>query len=489
MFNKKNILRLFLLIGILTFISIGVLSVVGSEYTLKIERFKTLVGYDDAVINLVQKDKVVNIANKDFKDGKLEITLRSIKKGKATIEVSSKDEDGTYIESIYVHNFGIITVNEYFGKARGDIIIQISVVIVLAVLLYMLVQEYRTSVKKNLYQYKNAVYLGIIIFVGFAFISQAIAIFNYGGFRRTLGSINSFSSLAIVLLPIAFIVSILVTISNIKLVIKEGLTWRNMLGVILGLFLCLLSITPEILYGFSFSGSLIDIHRTGSFLGFLFSAFETTIYFLVSYLECILLGTIILGIKAARHIPSYDKDYIIILGCKVGKDGLPPLLKGRVDKAIEFAKKEKEETGKDIVFVPSGGKGKDEPISEADAMKKYLLDQGINSKNILVENKSTNTYENIKNSYNLIKEKTKNPNIAFATTNYHVLRAGIIATSQKIFMEGIGSRTKAYYWINAFIREFVATVGNEKKKHLIVIIISILLIIAASYLITMTSGM
>ena len=55
--------------------------------------------------------------------------------------------------------------------------------------------------------------------------------------------------------------------------------------------------------------------------------------------------------------------------------------------------------------------------------------------------------------------------IAFATTNYHVFRAGLLATRLGLQVEGIGSRTKPYFWINAFIREFVATLQAEKKRH------------------------
>ena len=138
---------------------------------------------------------------------------------------------------------------------------------------------------------------------------------------------------------------------------------------------------------------------------------------------------------------------------------------------------QKEATGKDIVFVPSGGKGKDEVISEAEAMKKYLLSQGINKKNILIEDQSKNTKENIKFSNELIKEKNKDANIAFSTTNYHVFRVGILATKQKLSVEGIGAKTKAYYWINAFIREFVATLVSEKKSHIRVLIILFFLLL------------
>ena len=174
---------------------------------------------------------------------------------------------------------------------------------------------------------------------------------------------------------------------------------------------------------------------------------------------------------------------MIILGCKIKNDGtLTPLLKGRVDRAIQFREEQLSKTGKDLVFIPSGGKGNDEVISEAEAIKNYLIECDIKEKNIIVEDKATNTYENINNSYKLIKNKDSN--ICFSTTNYHVLRAGLIATSQGIKIDGIGSKTKAYYWINAFIREFIGTLNNEKKKHIIVfilIVIVIMLMILITY--------
>ena len=44
-------------------------------------------------------------------------------------------------------------------------------------------------------------------------------------------------------------------------------------------------------------------------------------------------------------------------------------------------------------------------------------------------------------------------------------------------MEGIGAKTKSYFWINAFIREFIATLYTEKKKH-IAVIFSIMIFVA-----------
>ena len=128
-----------------------------------------------------------------------------------------------------------------------------------------------------------------------------------------------------------------------------------------------------------------------------------------------------------------------------------------------------ENNGKEIIFVPSGGKGSDEIMSEGQAIKNYLLEQKIKKEKILLEDKSKNTYENIKFSYELINVQKESAKIAYSTTNYHVFRAGTIASNQGIKMEGIGSKTKRYFWINAFIREFIATIVSEKKRHLFIL--------------------
>ena len=155
----------------------------------------------------------------------------------------------------------------------------------------------------------------------------------------------------------------------------------------------------------------------------------------------------------AKHNPNYDKDFVIVLGAKLREDGtLTPLLKGRVDRAIKFAKDQKENTGKNIIFIPSGGQGTDDVISESEAMKNYLLSNGISQENIILENKSVNTAQNIKFSKNKIDKVNKNGKIIFSTTNYHVFRSGVIANNQGIDCEGIGSGTKWYFLKSYYIQ-------------------------------------
>lgn len=84
------------------------------------------------------------------------------------------------------------------------------------------------------------------------------------------------------------------------------------------------------------------------------------------------------------------------------------------------------------------------------------------------ETESKNTYENLKNSAALIRarEGGKDANLAFSTTNYHVFRAGMLAAEQGIRAEGIGSPTKRYFWLNAFVREYIATLYSERRVHI-----------------------
>ena len=64
----------------------------------------------------------------------------------------------------------------------------------------------------------------------------------------------------------------------------------------------------------------------------------------------------------------------------------------------------------------------------------------------------------------------------YSTNNYHVLRAGLIATAQGLALEGVGSSTKRYFWVNAFIREFIATLYAQWKKHILLLVILMIII-------------
>ena len=480
--NKSKILILSILLFIF---SVTYIIVNGNTYVIRCSNLEKIDNIENYNIN-IDDESIINCIDKKINKDALEIKIKSKSEGKTYITIENPESEFNFLFSVYVHKFGVITYNEYMGDCNGSIIIPLSIIIILIYILYLLFISYKKNVKINMYEYKNITYLGTGVFIFFSIISQTLAIFRYKGLIDTIDKILNAFSFTIVLLPIAFVVSIFIILSNISLVRKEGFNFKNVLGIFFGAFLCFSTILPELLYNLMYSVTWIDIHNQNGIGVYIYNFVETIIYISIAYIESILIGTIIMGFKAARYIPKFDKDAIIILGCKIKKDGtLTNLLKARVDRAIEFSKMQKQKTNKDILFVPSGGKGNDEVISEAKAMENYLLEQGIKKENILIENNSKNTFENIKFSNKIIKEKIKDAKIAFSTTNYHVFRAGNIANEQNIYAEGIGSKTKSYFWINAFIREFIATLYNEKKKHIIVIcnIISIaILMILMTYL-------
>jgi len=472
-----NRLKVFIFTSILIIIPLIVIIHTGKTYTLKLDKNRYNYSIDDLSVK-IEDDRIIEIIEKKEDNNKLLFKFKSKSIGHTSIEILDQDNTPFYMNTFYVHRFGVITCNEFYGDSTCSFVIPISFSIWIAYIALLFIKKYKESYKKSIYQYSNIAYLGLIIFLSFSLLNQILSIKGYRGLiytiRYVIGLCSSFSFF---ILPIAFIAFILVTILNIILVKKEGITIKNLLGIMLGMFFCFATILPYKLNDVLQTATWIDVHNEAGFATYLQHFIEVTIFSIVAYLECILLATIILGIKSARRIPKYDKDYIIILGCQIKKDGsLTKLLQGRADRAIEFAKMQKDNSNKDIKFVPSGGKGNDEVISEALAIKNYLVEQGINENDILVEDKSKNTFENIKFSNNLIQEKMKKAQIAFSTTNYHVFRAGCIANQQNLYMEGIGAKTKTYFWINAFIREFVATLFSEKKKH--VIVISIILLIS-----------
>ena len=475
---KKNIKKIFLLSFALIAISFLIITLMGKTYTVVYN-----INSNDYKLLIENQTGEIEVLDKKEKDDKYLVNVKAKKAGKVYMYLDYGDFKTGKV--LYIHKNMVITDNSFLGKSTGSEVIPISVSIILLYILFLLIKRYRFCLKENIYQYRNITCLGMIIFLTFSLINNMLSIINYQGLFETVDNIiSSISLVSFSFFPITLITFIIVTISNINLIRKEGKSLTNLLGLFLGIFICILTLLPSYVYKLLMYSQKINIYNLNSAGPYIYNFLEALVYLTVTYLECILVATIIIAIKSIKKKVKFNKDYMLILGCQVRKDGtLTPLLKGRVDRALKFRNDQLKATGKDLIFVPSGGKGNDEIISEAEAMKNYLIEQGIKSKNILVENKSTNTYENIKFSNKLINNKKAN--IGFSTTNYHVLRAGLIATEQGLKLEGIGSKTKSYFWINAFVREFIGTLYSERKKHILfffLITIVLILMIYVTYI-------
>lgn len=172
-------------------------------------------------------------------------------------------------------------------------------------------------------------------------------------------------------------------------------------------------------------------------------------------------------------------DYIIVHGAGLlNGDQVSPLLAGRLDKGIKVY----ERGGSKAKIIVSGGQGGDETVSEASAMAAYLLNKGIPEDHILLEDKSKTTFENMENSKEIVEEDAasagiEKPSVIFVTSDYHVFRTGTYARKVGLKAEGVGSKTAAYYFPNAFIREYIAVMVKHKVAPLILLGLCILIII------------
>lgn len=159
-----------------------------------------------------------------------------------------------------------------------------------------------------------------------------------------------------------------------------------------------------------------------------------------------------------KHI-NEDYKYILVLGAGIFNEQVPPMLANRLDQALNVYKLNPQSH-----FIVSGGKGEDEPISEALAMQRYLHQQGVPNNRIIMENQSTNTYENIKFTKRIISEReTKSADIICVTSQFHIMRALRLGQKLKLKFHGLGSHTPYHFLEYAMIRDFLALMFQYKR--------------------------
>ena len=156
-----------------------------------------------------------------------------------------------------------------------------------------------------------------------------------------------------------------------------------------------------------------------------------------------------------------DLDYVIILGAQVKGERVTKSLAMRLDKALEYNRQNDH-----VIFVVSGGQGADEVITEAEAMKRYLMAGGVEEDRIIMEGHSKNTNENLKNSFSYIvvnwygrEEWVEgvNPKVGVISNNFHIYRARAIARKQGFSkISGIPAKADPFLLPNQVLREFFA---------------------------------
>ena len=143
-------------------------------------------------------------------------------------------------------------------------------------------------------------------------------------------------------------------------------------------------------------------------------------------------------------------DYIIVLGAHLNGSIPSNSLKYRLEAAIDY-----HQTFPTTPIIVSGGRGNGEEISEAKAMKKYLVDKGINESLIIEEDKSTNTNENIIYSKKIIDSLNKSScSVTIITNGFHCYRSQLLANKHNLIAHTYSAKENLYTAPHYYIREF-----------------------------------
>lgn len=331
--------------------------------------------------------------------------------------------------------------------------------------------RYKKRKETQFFSYKTMLDLALLIFFGLQGIMYSGLYVSYVFNPERLEgwqiySLAGFIMTALFFLSIPFIVIFagFLSLSNLSLIRHEGFGKNNLFGIFISIALFIGSVM-------CLAAAIKNPNSTDVELKYVKDAVIRTVFSSAFvYFECMLFSAMICTQYAAKHEPKYNQDFIVILGCKVGRDGEPlPLLRGRIDRALDFYHNQLEKTGKQACFIPSGGKGTDEVISEAQSIKNYLVEKGIDESIIYPETRSTTTLENMRFSKQIADEHKKDANILFSTTNYHIFRSGMFSAQAGMKADGIGAKTKWYFWPNAQMREFIGLLASEWKINLLFI--------------------
>ena len=457
----------------------------GGEYT---QQTRTFYGADDRMTGaelVCETEGIIELTDAYLNNGQTMFEFKAVGRGRTkgvinyTVAVSGADTDPgsihTFSVDIGVNMFGMVVDHTMGLSFSGYRVAIFAVLFVLILTVVITLWIYVKAILRGEFDYSMVSFGGIGIF--------AMSLFAFTVYKMQNNSVHVFSDftwlaldigtlLFIALMPLMLLLAAFMAFSNIWLMRHEGYRPANALGII---FAVLWFVGTGVLLG-------VELDVFGYWIP---TTVVKVVIFIADYLECIFLATAVSTVLATMFRVPYDKDYIIILGCRIRKDGtLTPLLKGRVDRALKFEQAQYEKTRKHAVFVPSGGQGPDEVMAEGQAMENYLIEQGVPAERVKREDKSTNTLQNMAYSKKVIEADCRDisqKKVAFSTTNYHVFRGYVLAKKCGFEAQGLSAKTKGYFYPNAFLREFVGLLVDQKLRHIGYIAVMVLAVVLMYY--------
>lgn len=146
-----------------------------------------------------------------------------------------------------------------------------------------------------------------------------------------------------------------------------------------------------------------------------------------------------------------EQEYALVLGARVNKGNISKTLKKRLDSAYKYLKEHKKTKA-----ILCGGKEEKDDFSQSYYMKKYLLNKGIGKKRLILEEKSKNTFQNIK--FALFKMEKKPSSVMIISSDYHIFRAKLILRRFGVLGYSYPAKVPKENKISSNIRETFAVI-------------------------------
>jgi len=176
-----------------------------------------------------------------------------------------------------------------------------------------------------------------------------------------------------------------------------------------------------------------------------------TILFFLWFFSLLLVLGFIYG--SAKTSEIKNPDYLVILGAGLNGEQPSVTLQRRLETGLTYLQQQPE-----LQVIVTGGQGRGETISEAQAMGTFLIDHCISRDRIIYESQSTSTMENFVFTTEKLKELDKQQpvRILIVTSDFHLLRAKLLAARNGFIAGKISAPTPLYLLPANILREYFA---------------------------------
>ncbi|MCW2675336.1 MAG: hypothetical protein JWR70_376 [Modestobacter sp.] len=182
------------------------------------------------------------------------------------------------------------------------------------------------------------------------------------------------------------------------------------------------------------------------------------------------LGAVPIGVRIAglllrttlssRSAPRPGPGAVVVLGWGFEGDAVPRVLAGRLDRAAAIYRAGSA-AGQPPLLVLSGGAAPNGGRTEAAAMAAYLSGLGMPALDLVLEDRSTATQENLRYSAALLADRAVAPPVVVVTSDFHVWRTAALARRLGLEVQVVGVATAASLRIPAVLRELRLLLGQH----------------------------